>query len=191
MWASQKIAFEILWSVSRRSFASKLLIHCEKGKRVPQPQYRYDGRHGTVQSWIPNKSQACCVRWARAGWIGWQVSLCEPLRRVPKIFLLLPFFVGSLCRPSTRRNAGRPSGIGIPSIAICRSGGGSQAGMTDENENAIHGALLNRDAFISNHKLPSLPGLDPAIHPTSKDFLRSRWMRGSSPRMTRRGSDST
>src|SRR5947208_17027053 len=38
---------------------------------------------------------------------------------------------------------------------------------------------INRDAFISNHKLASLPGLDPAIHPASKDFLRSRWMRGS------------
>ena len=45
-------------------------------------------------------------------------------------------------------------------------------------------ASLNRDAFISNHKLASLPGFDPAIHPVSKDFLRSRWMRGSSPRLS-------
>ncbi|TMJ37237.1 MAG: hypothetical protein E6G86_17550 [Alphaproteobacteria bacterium] len=49
---------------------------------------------------------------------------------------------------------------------------------------------LYRDAFVSNHMLASLPGQDPAIHPASKDFLRSRWMRGSSPRMTERGSDS-
>ena len=37
---------------------------------------------------------------------------------------------------------------------------------------------LYRDAFVSNHMLASLPGQDPAIHPASKDFLRSRWMRG-------------
>src|SRR5437867_2776966 len=40
---------------------------------------------------------------------------------------------------------------------------------------------LNRDAFISNYKLASLPGLtrpDPATHPASKRFSRTRWMRG-------------
>ena len=46
---------------------------------------------------------------------------------------------------------------------------------------------LEHVPFMWNQRLASLPGLtrlDPAIHPTSKDFLRSRWMRGSSPRMT-------
>src|SRR5207249_9504671 len=32
-----------------------------------------------------------------------------------------------------------------------------------------------------------IAGLDPAIHPTSKDFLRTRCMRGSSSRMTQTG----
>src|SRR5438874_7019223 len=46
---------------------------------------------------------------------------------------------------------------------------------------------LEHVPFMWNQRLASLPGLtrlDPAIHPTSKDFLRGRWMRGSSPRMT-------
>jgi hypothetical protein len=29
-----------------------------------------------------------------------------------------------------------------------------------------------------------IAGLDPAIHPISKDIFGERWMRGSSPRMT-------
>ncbi|TMJ38172.1 MAG: L,D-transpeptidase [Alphaproteobacteria bacterium] len=76
---------------------------------------------------------------------------------------------------------------------LYRIHGTNQPGWIGHAISDIHGSLnpicaradirpivhaLNRDAFISNHKLASLPGPDPAIHPASKHFFRSRWMRG-------------
>src|SRR5213080_584745 len=84
----------------------------------------------------------------------------------PRDFPASPIFRRVSLRPSTRRNAGRPSGIGIPSIAICRSGGGSQAGMTDENENAIHGALLAGGWMLAcNRSLPPIRRRPESVSP--------------------------